>query len=65
MINNLKKQVNDFKQIVKTKDEEIINLKINSKEGRFKTLESEHKGKNEEIFILRDSMNKLKEALKE
>ena len=65
MINNLKKQINDFKHIVKIKDEEISNLKVSSKVSKYHTLENDYKGKNEEIFILRENLNKLKDAYNE
>ena len=63
MINNLKKQINDFKQIIKIKDEEISNLKINSKVSKYNILENEYKVKNEENFVLRENLNRLKDTL--
>jgi hypothetical protein len=62
MVNSLKKQINDFKQIVKAKDEEINSLKVNSKVVNYINLENDYKNKNEENFILKDNLNKIKEA---
>ena len=40
MINNLKRQVINFKQIVKSKEDEISNLKNNSKIAKLQSLET-------------------------
>ena len=65
MINNLKKQVNHFKQILKSKDDELSNLKTNSKVAKYQIIENEYKIKNEECFILRENFCNLKEAYDE
>ena len=65
MINNLKKQVINFKQILKSKDEEIAGMKNNSKVAKLQILENEFRIKNEENFSLKENFEALKEAFDE
>lgn len=65
MINSLKKQVNHFKVILKSKDEELTNLKTNSKVAKYQIIENEYKIKSEECFIMRENFGNLKEAYDE
>ena len=65
MINNLKRQINSYRQIVKEKDEELSSLKLNSKVSKYQTLESEYKNKNEELFLLKNNFRKINDAYSE
>ncbi len=65
MINNLKKQILNFKQILKEKDEELTNLKANSKVSKLQLLENEFRVKREENFTLKENLEELKEAYQE
>jgi hypothetical protein len=65
MINNLKKQILNFKQILKEKDEELTNLKANSKVSKLQLLENEFRVKREENFTLKENLEDLKEAYQE
>lgn len=65
MINNLKRQINSYRQIVKEKDEELSSLKLNSKVSKLQNLESEFKNKNEELFVLKNNFKKINEAFYE
>lgn len=65
MINNLKKQIINFKQILKEKDEELTNLKTNSKVSKLQLLENEFRLKKEENFSLKENLEELKEAYQE
>ncbi len=52
MISNLKKQISSLKTIVKAKDEEIEELKKNSKYAKFNLLEQDYHQKIEEYGFL-------------
>lgn len=65
MINNLKKQVLNFKQILKEKEEELMSLKNNSKVVKLQLLETEFRIKKEENFTLKENLDALKEAYQE
>jgi hypothetical protein len=65
MINNLKKQILNFKQILKEKDEELTNLKANSKVAKLQLLENEFRVKREENYTLKENLEDLKEAYQE
>lgn len=63
MINNLKKQISNFKQILKIKEEEISNMKNSSKIAKYVLLEQEYKIKSEEAFSLKELSEKQKEII--
>ena len=65
MINNLKRQINSYRQIVREKDEELTNLKTNSKVSKYQNLETEFKSKNEELFVLKKNFGKINDVLSE
>ena len=65
MINKLKRQVINFKQIVKSKEDEISNLKNNSKIAKLQSLETEYLKKNEENYFLKENLENLKQAFYE
>jgi hypothetical protein len=65
MINNLKRQINSYRQIVKDKDEELNSLKLNSKVSKYQNLETEFKTRNEELFMLKNNYKKINEAFSE
>jgi hypothetical protein len=65
MINNLKKQILNFKQILKEKDEELVNLKVNSKVAKLQLLENEFRLNREENFTIKENLEELKEAYRE
>ena len=60
MINNLKRQVLNFKQIVKSKEEDIANLKNNSKVAKLQSIEIEFRKKNDENYALKESLDSSK-----
>lgn len=65
MINNLKKQIMNYKQILTDKDDEISKLKNNSKVAKLQVLENEFRNKNEENYSLKENLDALKEAYEE
>ena len=65
MINNLKRQVINFKQIVKSKEDEISNLKNNSKIAKLQSLETGYLKKNEENYFLKENLENLNQAFYE
>lgn len=60
MINNLKRQVLNFKQIVKSKEEDIANLKNDSKVAKLQSIEIEFRKKNDENYALKESLDSSK-----
>lgn len=65
MINNLKKQISNYRQIVKEKNEELSDLKVSSKVSKYKNLECEYKQRNEELFLLKNNYKKINQAYSE
>jgi len=63
MINSLKKQISNFKQILKMKEEEINFLKNSTKVAKFQLLENEYRLKMEEYFQIKDNFEKMKDSL--
>ncbi len=47
------------------KDEELSNLKLNSKVSKYNNLETDYRSKNEELFMLRNNYKKINEAFNE
>lgn len=52
VINNLKKQINSLKIIVKAKDDELNEMKINSKYAKYSMLEQDYHQKIEDYGFL-------------
>jgi hypothetical protein len=63
MINSLKKQISNFKQIIKMKEEEIVFLKSSTKVAKFQLLENEYRIKMEEYYQIKDNFDKMKDSL--
>ena len=63
MINSLKKQISNFKQILKMKEEENIFLKNSTKVAKFQLLENEYRLKMEEYFQIKDNFEKMRDSL--
>jgi hypothetical protein len=63
MINSLKKQISNFKQIIKMKEEEILYLKSSTKVAKFQLLENEYRIKMEEYYQIKDNFDKMKDSL--
>lgn len=63
MINSLKKQIANFKQILKAKEDEIKHLKNSSKVAKFQILENEYRLKMEEYYQIKESFDKMKDSL--
>jgi hypothetical protein len=62
MINSLKKQIANFKQILKNKEEEIHHLKSSSKVAKFQILENEYRIKMEEYYQIKENFDKMKDS---
>lgn len=62
MINSLKKQISNFKQIIKMKEEEILFLKSSTKVAKFQLLENEYRIKMEEYYQIKDNFEKMKDS---
>jgi hypothetical protein len=63
MINSLKKQISNFKQIIKMKEEEILFLKSSSKVAKFQLLENEYRIKMEEYYQIKENFDKMRDSL--
>ena len=64
-INNLKNQIQNYKQIISTKDDEINNLKQNTKVSKYSELESEFKQTFEDFNRLKDQYGILNQRFLE
>jgi hypothetical protein len=63
MINSLKKQISNFKQILKHKEEEILTLKTSSKVAKFQLLETEYRQTTEDYFQVKEGFEKMKDSM--
>ena len=63
MINSLKKQIANFKQILKFKEEELFQLKSSSKVAKFQLLETEYRQKMGEYFQIKENHEKIKDSI--
>ncbi len=65
MINNLKRQVLEYKSLLLAKDEELSNIKLNGKVTKFIEVESKLRTAYEELNILTEQFNILKNSYNE